>query len=179
MLLEICVVVVNITVSLISASFEPWIAPGGNIWLQRKWTVPRTRSLWIMQVWYWRRGNHPYWRHGMETISALLALCERNQPATGGFPHTAFSIIDRLWKESTCDQWIPLTKTSNALNLNKLLNKQSTGGDLRRQNKITSCLKNDSLCAPENNFSYSLMARLASLSWFVSLDTMIWKRLPL
>ena len=26
------------------------------------------------------------WRHGMETLSALLALCEGNPPVTGGFP---------------------------------------------------------------------------------------------
>ena len=29
---------------------------------------------------------HPWWRHQMETFSALLALCERNLPVTGGFP---------------------------------------------------------------------------------------------
>ena len=28
----------------------------------------------------------PWWRHQMETFSALLALCEGNQPATGEFP---------------------------------------------------------------------------------------------
>ena len=28
----------------------------------------------------------PLWRHQIETFSALLALCERNRPATGGFP---------------------------------------------------------------------------------------------
>ena len=27
-----------------------------------------------------------WWRHEMETFSALLALCERNPPVTGGFP---------------------------------------------------------------------------------------------
>ena len=27
-----------------------------------------------------------WWRHQMETISALLALCEGNSPATGEFP---------------------------------------------------------------------------------------------
>ena len=34
---------------------------------------------WRMQSW---------WRHQMETFSALLALCEENPPVTGGFPHT-------------------------------------------------------------------------------------------
>ena len=28
----------------------------------------------------------PWWRHKIETFSALLALCERNPPVTGGFP---------------------------------------------------------------------------------------------
>ena len=27
-----------------------------------------------------------WWRHQMETFSALLALCEGNEPVTGGFP---------------------------------------------------------------------------------------------
>ena len=27
-----------------------------------------------------------WWRHQMETFSALLPLCERNPPVTGGFP---------------------------------------------------------------------------------------------
>ena len=29
----------------------------------------------------------PWWRHQMETFSALLALCEGNSPVTGEFPH--------------------------------------------------------------------------------------------
>ena len=29
----------------------------------------------------------PWWRHQMETISALLGLNEGNPPVTGGFPH--------------------------------------------------------------------------------------------
>ena len=29
---------------------------------------------------------HPWWRHQMETFSALLALCEENSPVTGEFP---------------------------------------------------------------------------------------------
>ena len=28
----------------------------------------------------------PWWRHQMETFSALLSLCEGNPPVTGGFP---------------------------------------------------------------------------------------------
>ena len=33
------------------------------------------------------RGIHrPWWRHQMETFSALLALCAGNSPVTGEFP---------------------------------------------------------------------------------------------
>ena len=30
--------------------------------------------------------NSPWWRHQIETIPALLAVCERNLPMTGEFP---------------------------------------------------------------------------------------------
>ena len=33
----------------------------------------------------WRKKS-AWWRHQMETFSALLALCEGNPPVTGGFP---------------------------------------------------------------------------------------------
>ena len=35
--------------------------------------------------WGWGR-NVLWWRHQMETFSALLVLCEGNPPVTGGFP---------------------------------------------------------------------------------------------
>ena len=63
-------------------------------------------------------GVHPMllstlWRHHMETLSALLALCEGNPPVTGGFPsqkasNTGFgvffnAILDKpLGKQSSC-----------------------------------------------------------------------------
>ena len=31
-------------------------------------------------------GNHAWWRHQMETFSALLAICAGNSPVTGEFP---------------------------------------------------------------------------------------------
>ena len=55
----------------------------------------------LKPILYWHRGNlqdcssithtnFPYftqwWRHQMETFSALLALCEGNSPITGDFP---------------------------------------------------------------------------------------------
>ena len=35
----------------------------------------------------WKKSDHgPWWRHHMETLSALLAFCGRNPPVTDGFP---------------------------------------------------------------------------------------------
>ena len=61
---------------------------------------------------------HPWWRHQMETFSALLALCAGNSPVTGEFPTQR-----------------PVTRSFDVffdLYLNKLLSKQSWAGDLRR-----------------------------------------------
>ena len=38
-------------------------------------------------------GVNTWWRHQMETFSALLALCEGNSPVTGEFPSQS---MDRL-----------------------------------------------------------------------------------
>ena len=46
--------------------------PGGKI--------PFTKSSWRHDV------DVTWWRHQMETFSALLALCARNSPVTGEFP---------------------------------------------------------------------------------------------
>ena len=35
----------------------------------------------------WRSNKVTWWRHQMETFSALLALCVGNSPVTGEFPH--------------------------------------------------------------------------------------------
>ena len=48
----------------------------------------------------------------METLAALLALCEGNPPMTGGFPHNRPVM-------QTFDDFFNIT-------LNKLLNKQSS-----------------------------------------------------
>ena len=59
-----------------------------------------------------------WWRHQMETFSALLALYAENSPVTGEFPA----------------QW-PVTRSFDVffdLNLNKRLSKQSWGWYLRR-----------------------------------------------
>ena len=59
---------------------------------------------------YW---NHTWWRHQMETFSALLALCVGNSPVPGEFP------LQR-----------PVTRSFGVffyLRLNKRLNKQTWG----------------------------------------------------
>ena len=58
----------------------------------------------VCKLWAW-------WRHRMETFSALLALCEGNPPVTGGFPSQR-----------------PMTRSFDAffdLNLNKQLSTPS------------------------------------------------------
>ena len=34
----------------------------------------------------WSEDSHSWWRHEMETFSALLAFCEGHPPISGGFP---------------------------------------------------------------------------------------------
>ena len=36
--------------------------------------------------WLWRSLYHPWWRHQMETFSALLAICAGNSPVPSEFP---------------------------------------------------------------------------------------------
>ena len=61
---------------------------------------------------YWKMYTlFTWWRHRMETFSALLALCEGNPPVTGGFPSQR-----------------PVTRNFDVfvdLRLNKRLSKQS------------------------------------------------------
>ena len=57
-----------------------------------------------------KRSAKSWWRHQMETFSALLAICAGNSPVTGEFPATRnFDVFFDL-------------------RLNKWLNKQSWGG---------------------------------------------------
>ena len=65
-----------------------------------------------LQIWQFESGCI-WWRHQMETFSALLALCAGNSPVTGEFP--AQSPVTRSFD------------VSFDLNLNKRLSKQSLG----------------------------------------------------
>ena len=60
-----------------------------------------------------RQMNHSWWRHQMETFSALMALCAGNSPVTGEFPSQR-----------------PVTRSFDVcfyLRLNKRLSEQSWG----------------------------------------------------
>ena len=60
-----------------------------------------------------------WWRHQMETFSALLVLCEGNPPVTGGFP-------SQRGRNAGFGVFIDVS-------LNKRLNKQSITVDFRSQ----------------------------------------------
>ena len=45
----------------------------------------RTKWLWVVQLVY-QIGLSSWWRHQMETFSALLAICTGNSPVPGEFP---------------------------------------------------------------------------------------------
>ena len=46
-----------------------------------EWTILNENACILIQI-----SLRPWWRHQMETFSALLVLCERNPPVTGVFP---------------------------------------------------------------------------------------------
>ena len=45
--------------------------------VESAWSIP-VPLMWTWVIWWWR--------HQMEAVSAVLALCEWNSPTTGGFP---------------------------------------------------------------------------------------------
>ena len=64
-----------------------------------------TASMWVKQLRTW-------WRHQMETFSALLAICAGNSPVTGEFPSQRsvtrslmFSLICALNKRLSKQSW--------------------------------------------------------------------------
>ena len=90
---------------------KPYFRNGWSIWF-------KTKGIWISSQWgYYLHPvyfpNYPWWRHQMETFSALLAICARNSPVPGEFP------VQR-----------PVTRSFDIffyLRLNKRLSKQSWG----------------------------------------------------
>ena len=79
-------------------------------------------ALYMIQVQQLFHGNDgwqlTWWRHQMETFSALLVLCARNSPVTGEFPAQRSSDTE--------------LRCFFDLRLNKRLSKKREAGDLRR-----------------------------------------------
>ena len=81
-----------VSISHISTQYQ------GPIWL-----------IWINSIPGWIHIYLPWWRHQMETFSALLAICAGNSPASGEFPaqrpmmrsfDVFFDLCQRLRKQS-------------------------------------------------------------------------------
>ena len=97
----------------------------------------------ILVIGHWAKLILTWWRHQMETFSALLAFCAGNSPVTwsslwwrhqlGTFPRYW------PWGESNGHRWIPQTKASDAglwcflwsASINGWVNNDEAG-DLRR-----------------------------------------------
>ena len=63
-----------------------------------------------LSIFLWKRFPHySWWRHQMETFSALLTLCAGNSPVTGEFPSQRPLLFEKI-QEFTCHRWSPLTK---------------------------------------------------------------------
>ena len=67
-----------------------------NNWYRKWWIVKgSSQAVQIAAVVIWKAEVHPcqyiqlftWWRHQMETFSALLAICAGNSPVTGEFPY--------------------------------------------------------------------------------------------
>ena len=54
---------------------------------QKCYLPPDLGNSWSRESGMQREQGTPWWRHQMETFSALLALCAGNSPVTGEFPH--------------------------------------------------------------------------------------------
>ena len=113
-----------------------------------------------------------WWRHQMETFSALLALFSGTSPAIGEFPSQR-----------------PVTRSCDAvfdLRLNRQLSKQSWGwwfetpsGSLWRHcNDTGCCLPGDtgvqSICIHDIDFSLAGIISVLSAYWY---KTYLWKKL--
>ena len=84
--------------SLQSHSNQKYIFPYGNITnpstdVSTGLTLsPLKTSIYTMPIYCWNVGFMPissWWRHQMEILSALLALCAGNSPSPVNFPHKA------------------------------------------------------------------------------------------
>ena len=85
----------NVNVGVIT---YPCSKPNANLVIIYLWNMLQTDISKIGQYQTTVRHNI-WWRHQMETSSALLALCEGNLPVTGGFPS------QRLWWRGALMFW--------------------------------------------------------------------------
>ena len=72
---------------------------------------------------WWLEEAVTWWRHQMETFSALLALCEGNPPVTGGFPSQrpvtrSFDLFFDLRLNKTVEQTIETPLIRDAISPN-------------------------------------------------------------
>ena len=53
-----------------------------------QWNILNHKYAWVARFYEWLLASSykPWWRHHMETFSALLALCAGNSPVAGEFP---------------------------------------------------------------------------------------------
>ena len=112
-MLPILTWVINVEASISRRSVKQWIAQTSNAirqiyrFLGVAYQLPSDFHIWISHM------QFTWWRHQMETCSALLAICAGNSPATGEFPARR-----------------PVTRSFDVffdLLLNKRLSKQSWG----------------------------------------------------
>ena len=132
-----------------------------------------TGSLWV-QVMAWRLfgattipvpilTSSPWWRHQMETFSALLALCAGNSPVTGEFPSQR-----------------PVTRRFDVffhLRLNKRAHFDVIVIQLDHRNKLQwHCFRNSSICHHELQFKMPLCSGFNAFKQHD--DVMTWQRFP-
>ena len=103
---------------------------------------------------------YSWWRHGMETLSALLALCGGNPPVTGGFPsqRAGDAELSLQWRHKGRDS------VSNHQPHDCLLNRL-----FRRRSKKTSKLRVTGLCAGNSPMTGEFPAQMASNAENVSI----------
>ena len=105
-----CIFLLNHAAGQSETFFRVYCASSSRRWLYHRIQIPWNNNMWnsiriSLHIDQWsfihitnRSQISTWWRHQMETFSALLALCEGDSPVIGEFPH----------------RWIPLTKANDA-----------------------------------------------------------------